>query len=78
LRDLALESIGEVPRQYEARDTPKLGKDIAVDENKILDLTIETGNDAKLSLGATIRLKIHCIADKHLYTFHLFVARRHT
>lgn len=57
LRDLALESIGEVPRQHEARDTPELGKDIAVDENEILDLTIETGNEAELSLGATIRLK---------------------
>jgi hypothetical protein len=57
LRDLALESIGEVPRQHEARDTPKLRKDITVDENEILDLTIETGNEAELSLGATIRLK---------------------
>jgi hypothetical protein len=58
LRDLALESIGEVPRQHETRDAPELGEDIAVDENEILDLTIETGNEAKLSLGATIRLKL--------------------
>lgn len=57
LRDFALESIGEVPRQHEARDAPELGKNIAVDENDILDLTIETGNEAKLSLGATIGLK---------------------
>ena len=57
LRDLALESIGEVPRQHEARDAPELGKNIAVDENEILDLTIETGNEAELSLGATIRLQ---------------------
>jgi hypothetical protein len=56
LRDLALESIGEVPRQHETRDAPELGEDIAVDENEILDLTIETGNEAKLSLGAAIRL----------------------
>lgn len=57
LRDLALESIGEVPRQHEARDAPELGKNIAVDEKEILDLSIETGNEAELSLGATIRLK---------------------
>lgn len=57
LRDFALESIGEVPRQHEARDAPELGKNIAVDENDILDLTIETGNEAELGLGATIRLK---------------------
>jgi hypothetical protein len=56
LRDLALETIGEVPRQHEARDAPELGEDIAVDENEILDLTVETGNEAELSLGATIRL----------------------
>jgi hypothetical protein len=56
LRDFALESIGEVPRQHEARDTPELGKNIAVDENEILDLTIETGNEAELGLGATVRL----------------------
>lgn len=57
LRDFALESIGEVPRQHEARDTPELGKNIAVDKNDILDLTIETRNEAELGLGATIRLK---------------------
>lgn len=72
LRDLALETIGEVPRQHEARDAPELGEDIAVDENEILDLTIETGNEAELSLGATIRLEFHCMSDKLLYTFTSF------
>jgi hypothetical protein len=33
---------GEVARQQEAADAPKLGKDIAVDESEILDLTVET------------------------------------
>lgn len=56
LRDLSLELAGKIPCQQETADAPKLREDIAVDENEILDLTIETGDETELGLCAAICL----------------------
>lgn len=58
LRNLALEPCWEVPRQKQTADSPQLGKDIAVDENQILDLAVETGDEAEFGLCAPVRLTL--------------------
>lgn len=58
LGNLALEPGWEVPQQQETTSAPELGEDIAVDERKVLDLTIETGEETELGFRATVGLSI--------------------
>jgi hypothetical protein len=65
LTDFTLEPTGKVPREDEATDAPDLRENITVDECEVLDLTVETGNEAELGLCATICLWLY----SHEYAF---------
>lgn len=42
--------------QQETADSPKLGENVAIDESKILNLTVKTCNKTEFGFGATVRL----------------------
>lgn len=56
LTNFALEPTGEIPSQHQTAEAPDLGEDIAVDESKVLDLTVKTRDEAELGLCATVCL----------------------
>lgn len=56
--DLALEARGEVPRQPDARHAPELRQHVAVDEDEVLDLAVEAGDETELGFCASVCLLI--------------------
>ena len=55
--DLAGEALWGPPRKPGTGQRPEFGEDIVLDECYILDLAVESGNEAKLGFGTSIFLK---------------------
>lgn len=63
-----MEPTGEILCEQQAANAPEFGKNIAVDKSKILDLTIETGEDAELRLCASISLYLELLISECFIT----------
>jgi hypothetical protein len=56
MRYFSLKLLREIPNQPDASDSPELRQEIVVDKSEVLDLTVETGDKAKLGFCTTIGL----------------------
>jgi hypothetical protein len=54
--DLAGEAFWGVPRQPGAGEGPEFRENIVLDEGYVLDLAVESGDEAELCLGASVCL----------------------
>ena len=61
LADFTLEPSRKIPSERDTSDTPELGEHVTVDKREILNLTVETSDEAELGFCATVCLPLSTI-----------------